>query len=78
VYPRGCEDQLLKTFKIRRPTTRWQVRLDPGRYELEVELSEFLTTDGRSGDASAALGLRVSENRALGLLPARDKLACAG
>ena len=76
MYPRGCEDQTIETFKIRKPTTHWQVRLDPGKYELEVRISDFITTDGRFGNTTGALGLRVSENRALGLIPARDRVAC--
>jgi hypothetical protein len=76
VHPRGCESRTVETFKIRRPTTRWHVRLDPGRYELEVSISEFVATDGRFGDTTAALGLLVSESRPLGFVPARDSLAC--
>jgi hypothetical protein len=76
VHARGCQDQTIETFKIRKPTTRWHVGLDPGRYELEIEISEFVATDGSFGDTSAALGLLVSENRTQRLVPARDKLAC--
>jgi hypothetical protein len=76
VYAGGCEDQIIDTFNIRKPTTRWHVGLDPGRYELEVRISEFEAIDGRFGDTSATLGLVVSENRTQRLVPARDKLAC--
>jgi hypothetical protein len=76
VHPRGCENRTVETFKIRRPTTRWHVSLDPGRYELEVRISEFVATDGGFGDTSAALGLLVSESRPLGFVLARDSLAC--
>jgi hypothetical protein len=76
VHPRGCENRIARTFYIRRSTKRWVVQLEPGRYELDVSISEFTTSDGRSGDTTAALGLLVSETRATDVIPANGSLAC--
>jgi len=75
VHPRGCERGFLQSFKIKRPTKRWVVHLDPGRYELSV-FARFTMDDGRAGHASVQLGLLVSTTRKQGLIPANDSLAC--
>jgi hypothetical protein len=75
VHPRGCERRVVQRFKVMRPTRRWLVRLDPGRYELSLYL-RFRTADGRSGDTSGALGLLVSKTRVQDVIAANDSLAC--
>jgi hypothetical protein len=49
-------------------TSTWSVELPPGDYELELFLT-FETTDGRSGDTSAALGLLVDAAAPLEIVP---------
>lgn len=51
-------ERFFRTFQLDGPRTRWRVRLSPGRYEVEVS-GRFETADGRSGDTSGSLGLRV-------------------
>ena len=46
------------TFALDGPETRWRVRLRPGKYEVEV-FGRFRADDGRFGDTSGSLGLRV-------------------
>jgi hypothetical protein len=75
VHPRGCERGFVQTFKIKRPTKRWVVHLDPGRYELSV-FARFTMGDGRAGDTSGQLGLLVSMTRVQELIPVNDNLAC--
>jgi hypothetical protein len=55
----GCpETPLARVFLERGHETAWQVALEPGDYELQVFVY-FGGDDGRSGDVSAAFGLRV-------------------
>ena len=50
--------RFIRRFTLGGPRTRWRVRLRPGKYEIEV-FGRFETADGRSGDTSGSLGLRV-------------------
>jgi hypothetical protein len=54
----GCSTPLARIFLERGRETAWRVALEPGDYELQV-FAYFEADDGRSGDVSAALGLRV-------------------
>lgn len=76
VRPRGCERKTVETFDIGHPGTAWRARKRPGKYELEVFVTEFATADGRSGDTSGALGILVAKKRARDVIDAGDKLSC--
>jgi hypothetical protein len=56
-------------FRVQGPRTPWRIRLRPGAYEVEVEVSAFRTADGRRGDTSGSLGLLVDRNRRISIIP---------
>jgi hypothetical protein len=73
----GCpETPLARIFLERGHQTAWRVALEPGDYELQVFLY-FGGYDGRSGDVSAAFGLRVDPGAEPRIVPAKpDRVSC--
>jgi hypothetical protein len=73
----GCpETPLARVFLERGHETAWQVALEPGDYELQLFLY-FGGGDGRSGDVSAAFGLRVDPEAERAIVPAKpDRVSC--
>jgi hypothetical protein len=73
----GCpETPLARVFLERGHETAWHVALEPGDYELQVFLY-FGGYDGRSGDVSAAFGLRVDPGAEPKIVPAKpDRVSC--
>jgi hypothetical protein len=73
----GCpETPLARVFLERGHGTAWQVALEPGDYELQVFVY-FGGDDGRSGDVSAAFGLRVDPEADREVVPAKpDRVTC--
>jgi hypothetical protein len=71
VTPLGCPEQqpLVRIFLDRGAETTWRVALEPGEYELPVFVY-FETDDGRSGDVSGVLGLRVDPEASPEVVPA--------
>ena len=73
----GCpETPLARVFLERGHETAWQIALEPGDYELQVFVY-FGGYDGRSGDVSAAFGLRVDPEAQREIVPAKpDRVSC--
>jgi hypothetical protein len=62
VRPLGCEDETVAEIPLSLgPETAWSVDLSPGDYELDV-VASFDAPDGRYGQVSGSLGLRVDPN----------------
>jgi hypothetical protein len=75
VRPLGCEEQTMAEIPLLLgPETTWSVDLAPGDYELDV-FAYFDAPDGRSGDVTGSLGLRVDEAAPLELVPAAGSSA---
>jgi hypothetical protein len=62
IAPAGCKAvTAARVFLERGVETRWQARLEPGAYEVQLFVY-FETDDGSIGDLSAAFGLLVDES----------------
>jgi len=77
VHPLGCRTRTVARFALRARVTTWRASLPEGTYELAL-FARFTATDGRSGDSSAAAGIRVSDSDDLELveLGESDEGAC--
>jgi len=70
VTPRGCPTRTIaRVFLEPGRRTEWRAVLDPGDYEVHV-FAYFQADDGRSGDVSAAFGLRVDPGTTGRIVPA--------
>ena len=75
IYPLGCgPDRAVADFELSKATTRWDVDLEPGAYELSV-FAYFDDGAGTSGDVSGALGLLVDPDREPAIIPVDESLA---
>jgi hypothetical protein len=72
----GCERSVAEITLGPGPATAWQVELEAGEYELDVFVARFAAEDGRAGDLSGALGLRVDETAPLEVVPAPAAGGC--
>ncbi len=55
----GCFRSEIAQVRLTPPKLEWRVELAPGQYEARVLIDHFQTDDGRSGDVSGQIGLRV-------------------
>jgi hypothetical protein len=55
----GCPTTELAHERLPAPKLAWRVELAPGDYELRVLIDHFETDDGRTGDVSGQVGIRV-------------------
>ncbi len=75
IYPLGCgPERVVADFELSKATTRWDVDLQPGAYELSV-FANFDDGAGTSGDVSGALGLLVDPDREPAIVPVDESLA---
>ena len=75
IYPLGCgPERAVADFELPKATTRWDVDLVPGAYELSV-FANFDDGAGTSGDVSGALGLLVDPDREPAIMPVDASLA---
>jgi predicted small lipoprotein YifL len=55
----GCPTSELAQVRLRGPKLEWRVELRPGDYEVRAQVVHFKTDDGRRGDVSGQIGIRV-------------------